>query len=67
MMKSKLKAAALAFALVIVFAGPALAEQPQVGKSPWGNGDQLGRLNMMTEQSKAAIVSRISTGVVYDL
>jgi kynurenine formamidase len=67
MMKPKLKAAALAFALVIVFAGPALAEQPQVGKSPWGNGDQLGRLNMMTEQSKAAILSRISTGDVYDL
>ena len=31
MMKSELKAAALASALVIVFAGPALAEQPQVG------------------------------------
>jgi kynurenine formamidase len=70
-MKSKLKAiakaASLAFVLAIVSAGPAFAEQAQIGKSPWGPGDQIGRLNMMTEQSKAAILSRISTGVVYDL
>jgi kynurenine formamidase len=67
MMKSKLKAVSMAFILAIVSAGPAVAEQAQVGKSPWGSGDQLGRLNMMTEQSKAAILSRISTGDIYDL
>ena len=67
MMKSKLQGVYLAFVLATVSAGPAFAEQAQIGKSPWGAGDQIGRLNMMTEQSKAAILSRISAGVVYDL
>ncbi len=53
--------------IVALVAGPAAAELADVGTSPWGPDDQLGRLNMMTEQSKAAILSRISTGHVYDL
>ena len=67
MVKSKLKSVSLTFVLAIVSAGPAFAEQAQIGKSPWGAGDQIGRLNMITEQSKAAILSRISTGDIYDL
>lgn len=38
-----------------------------VGTSPWGDNDELGRLNLMTESSRAAILSRISGGQSYDL
>ena len=40
---------------------------PTVGRSPWGPQDQLGRLNLMTDASRAAILSRIEGGRVYDL
>ncbi len=46
---------------------PAFAEPAQVGKSPWGAEDELGRLNLMTEESRAAVLSRIVGGQVYDL
>lgn len=38
-----------------------------VGTSPWGDNDELGRLNLMTESSRAAILGRISGGQSYDL
>lgn len=38
-----------------------------VGVSPWGIEDEIGTLNMMTEASRAAVLSRISGGSVYDL
>jgi kynurenine formamidase len=41
--------------------------QPQVGASPWGPKDQLGPLNLMTDSSRLAVLSRISHGKVYDL
>ncbi|NET48476.1 MAG: cyclase family protein [Merismopedia sp. SIO2A8] len=40
---------------------------PTVGDSPWGPEDELGRLNMMTDASRAAILSRVSGGKMYDL
>ena len=43
-----------------------LKEHP-VGKSPWGPKDQKGALNHITEESRAAILSRIAGGRVYDL
>ncbi|MGJ8693967.1 MAG: cyclase family protein [Thalassotalea sp.] len=43
------------------------ADQSKVGKSPWGPDDEIGRLNLMTEASKALVLSRISGGDVYDL
>jgi len=43
------------------------ADQSKVGKSPWGPDDEIGRLNLMTEASKASVLSRISGGDVYDL
>jgi len=55
---------ALAAALL---AGPAFAGRPQAATSPWGADDQIGRLNMMTEASRAAILARIDGGRVYDL
>lgn len=41
--------------------------QDQVGKSPWGAEDELGRLNLITPSSRAEILSRIVGGDVYDL
>lgn len=49
-----------------VVAGPTLG-QNQVGTSPWGPDDELGRLNLMTTDSRAAVMSRVSGGGVYDL
>lgn len=38
-----------------------------VARSPWGPDDQIGRLNLMTDASRAAILARIAGGRVYDL
>ena len=40
---------------------------PAVGRSPWGPSDELGALNRMTDESRAAVLSRIGSGRVYDL
>ncbi|WP_298233828.1 cyclase family protein [uncultured Azohydromonas sp.] len=47
--------------------GAHAADRPEVGKSPWGAEDQIGRLNLMTDASRAAVLSRIAGGRVYDL
>ncbi|MGB5581738.1 MAG: cyclase family protein [Woeseia sp.] len=54
-------------AVVISLGGLALAERAEVGNSPWGPDDELGRLNLMTDASRAAILGRITSGKVYDL
>lgn len=38
-----------------------------VGKSPWGPDDEIGTLNMMTDESRRAVLSKISSGRTYDL
>jgi kynurenine formamidase len=40
---------------------------PEVGKSPWGPEDELGRLNLVTPASQAAVLSRLDASAVYDL
>lgn len=45
---------------------PAGARQ-DVGTSPWGPADEIGRLNLITPASRAAILQRITGGQVYDL
>lgn len=40
---------------------------PQVGTSPWGPDDEIGRLNLMTPASQAAVLSRLAGGKTYDL
>lgn len=40
---------------------------PLVGQSPWGPEDEVGRLNLMTDESRAAILQRIKGGRTYDL
>ncbi|AEE48870.1 cyclase family protein [Haliscomenobacter hydrossis] len=38
-----------------------------VGTSPWGKTDEIGTLNMMSDASKLAILSKIKSGKTYDL
>jgi kynurenine formamidase len=38
-----------------------------VGTSPWGPSDEIGTLNLMTDASRAAVLTRIRGGKVYDL
>jgi len=45
----------------------AAASPERVGKSPWGADDELGSMNMMSDASRAAVLSRIAGGKVYDL
>lgn len=48
----------------------AAAETPRpaaVGKSPWGPNDEIGRMNLMTPASRAAVLSRLDPARVYDL
>lgn len=45
----------------------ATAAERVVGTSPWGPSDEIGRLNLITPESQAAILSRVSGGKIYDL
>lgn len=56
----------LALGLALL-AAPAVAQRSDVGASPWGPDDELGRLNLMTDASRAAVLARIRGGKVYDL
>lgn len=59
---------ALVAALILCLAaGEAAAEEAQAGRSPWGPDDEIGSLNRMNEASRAAVLSRIAGGKVYDL
>ncbi len=51
---------------MIGLAGTALADEV-AAKSPWGADDEIGRLNLMTDASRLAVLGRISSGKVYDL
>ena len=48
---------------------PALFEQDgrRVSESPWGPDDEIGRLNWMTPESRAAVLGRVSGGTSFDL
>lgn len=60
-------AAALAVAAAMTLGGARAAEPPQVARSPWGPNDEIGRLNLMTDASRAAVLARVEGGKVYDL
>ena len=47
--------------------GAAFAAAPTAATSPWGANDEIGRLNLMTDASRAAVLARIAGGTVYDL
>ena len=46
---------------------PTHAQMREVGISPWGATDEIGRLNLITPESRAHILSRINGSTVYDL
>ncbi len=56
----------MAVSLVAGLLGSAAFAQ-DVGKSPWGPKDEIGRLNLITPASRAAILSRIEGAKSYDL
>lgn len=53
----------------ILFSIPAAAgpAERQAARSPWGASDEIGRLNLITEASRLAILARIADGRAYDL
>ena len=53
-------------ALLIVLAVKA-QQKEAAGKSPWGDEDEIGTLNMMTEATQLQVLSGISSGKVFDL
>lgn len=65
-MTTFLKIALASLAATACFTTAAVA-QDKVGVSPWGPKDELGRLNMMTDATRAAVLSRISGGKTYDM
>lgn len=40
---------------------------PRVAKSPWGPADEIGTLNMMTPESRSAVLARADARRLYDL
>ena len=39
----------------------------QVSRSPWGPGDEIGRLNWMTSDSQQRVLQRLGGSKVFDL
>jgi kynurenine formamidase len=62
----KQKSLSLAIALLLGVSFTANAER-SVATSPWGPADEIGRLNLMNESSRAAVLSRLKGGRLYDL
>ncbi len=62
-----MKSIAIVCALAAIVATAAMAEERTVGQSPWGPNDEIGRLNLITPESQAAILSRMVGGKNYDL
>lgn len=59
--------ALLALGLTAGIVSQSSAARPSVGVSPWGPKDERGRLNLMTDASRAAVLSRLRGGKTYDL
>lgn len=57
---------AISAALIMGTQTVAAAER-HVGTSPWGADDEIGRLNLMTEASRSAVLARLDGGTLYDL
>lgn len=67
-MKKTLKITGLALFVGILISMSAIgSDTPEVGKSPWGPNDELGALNLMNDETRAAILARINSGKIYDL
>jgi kynurenine formamidase len=54
-------------ALALATLAAHVSAKPTVGASPWGSSDEIGRLNLMTKESRADVLGRVRSGAVYDL
>lgn len=64
-MKTKIK---LITALLLIATNSTFTQGAETaGLSPWGAADEIGTLNLMTPESRLAILSRIASGRTYDL
>lgn len=66
-LQARLACAALALCALVPTAAHAAPRTQQAGTSPWGAADEIGQMNRMNDQSRAAILGRISGGKAYDL
>jgi kynurenine formamidase len=70
-MKQRLAHAAKICAVVALAIGSAGVHAQvatnEVGTSPWGAGDEIGTLNMMTDASRLGVLKQVAGGKVYDL
>lgn len=57
----------VAIVVLVLNTAGAQTNKEQVGKSPWGPDDEIGTLNLMSDESRRAILTRIRSGKVYDL
>jgi kynurenine formamidase len=67
MSKQRITKTLITTGLLLMLMSAAYSENRHVGQSPWGPDDEIGRLNLITEQSRSEILSRISGGKTYDL
>lgn len=64
-MKTKIK---LITALLLIATNSTFTQGAETaGLSPWGASDEIGTLNLMTSESRLAILARIASGKTYDL
>ncbi|MEP1033056.1 cyclase family protein [Ekhidna sp.] len=61
-----MKATFFSMLLILIVAVQAQHKE-EVGVSPWGPDDEIGRLNLMTEASRLQVLSQINSGKTYDL
>lgn len=66
-MKHLLARATTIFAVASIAMGGASTYAQTAAKSPWGQADEIGTLNMMTDASRLDIFRQVSGGKVYDL
>ncbi len=57
----------IACSIALLSSFSATGQKRDVGVSPWGPQDELGRLNLMTNQSKLDVLQRIKSGKSFDL
>ena len=55
------------FLVTLFMFGASVAQPRTVAISPWGDKDEIGRLNLMTPESSATILANISGERIYDL
>lgn len=57
----------LGFAVLLGALSPTAATADEVGVSPWGGQDEIGRVNLMTAATQAAVLRRLDGRHAYDL